>query len=124
MDCMEPCANRRGAGCCCVFYRCSLSFGRGREVMKKILVIGSTGKVGGALTEALVRAGQSVKAATRSPEKFDASNGVESVRFDYADASTYASALDGVDRVFMMEPQPPLDDSSDKRMIPFLEEAA
>jgi len=92
--------------------------------MKKILVIGSTGKVGGALTEALIRAGQSVRAATRSPERFTASDGVEPVRFDYTDTSTYASALDGVDRIFMMEPQPSLDVASDKRMIPFLEEAA
>ena len=89
--------------------------------MTNILVIGSTGNVGRALTEELTRAGERVRAATRNPSQLKASAGVEPVRFDYDDASTFAAALDGTDRVFMIGPPDP---TPHKIMLPFVEEAA
>ena len=69
--------------------------------MNKILVIGSSGNVGRALVEELARRGEQVRAATRNPSKMDAPAGVEPVRFDYADPTTFAPALEGSDRVFL-----------------------
>ncbi|MFN6984311.1 MAG: SDR family oxidoreductase, partial [Rhizobium oryzihabitans] len=65
----------------------------------KILVIGSTGTIGTPLVKALLAKGESVKAASRSGK---AADGAEGVRFDYTDASTYADAFDGVDRLFLI----------------------
>jgi uncharacterized protein YbjT (DUF2867 family) len=86
--------------------------------MSDILVIGSTGNVGRALTEELVRSGETVRAATRNPSQWSARTGIEPVRFDYADPGTFA--LEGVDRVFMIGPPSP---EPHKVMIPFLEAA-
>jgi len=79
--------------------------------------------VGHALIEELTRAGEYVRAATRNPSGFTVSTGVEPVLFDYTDPSTFEAALEGVDRVFLMEPQPPLG-AAHKIMIPFVEAAA
>ncbi len=89
--------------------------------MKKTLVIGSTGKVGRALTEDLIRQGDHVRAATRNPSSFTASNRVDPVLFDYADPHTFIPALEGTDCVFLLEPQPPIGSAADKFMIAFIE---
>ncbi|WP_332305451.1 SDR family oxidoreductase [Rhizobium sp. GR12] len=65
----------------------------------KILVIGSTGTIGTPLVKALLAKGEKVKAASRTG---NAADGAEGVRFDYTDASTYADAFDGVDRLFLI----------------------
>jgi uncharacterized protein YbjT (DUF2867 family) len=65
----------------------------------KILVLGATGNVGRPLVDALVAKGEAVKAASRGGAPV---GGAEGVRFDYSDPSTFATALDGVDRVFVM----------------------
>lgn len=65
----------------------------------KILVIGSTGTIGTPLVKALLAKGERVKAASRTGK---AADGAEGVRFDYTDASTYADAFDGVDRLFLI----------------------
>jgi uncharacterized protein YbjT (DUF2867 family) len=65
----------------------------------KILVIGSNGTIGTPLVKALLAKGESVKAASRTG---NAADGAEGVRFDYTDASTYADAFDGVDRLFLI----------------------
>jgi uncharacterized protein YbjT (DUF2867 family) len=70
----------------------------------KILVIGSRGTVGQHLVKILSEAGEQVRAATTALEQYQAAKGVEPVRFDLADASPYAAALDGVDRVFLLAP--------------------
>lgn len=88
--------------------------------MNKILVIGSTGKVGQALIEELVRKGEKVRAGTRNPSQWKAPAGVEPVRFDYADPGTFAPALEGTDRVFLIGPPDP---TPHKVMLPFLEAA-
>jgi NAD(P)H dehydrogenase (quinone) len=74
------------------------------EVMSekaKVLVMGATGQVGGALIPLLV-ANKSIQviAAARNLEKA-ASLGVPSVHLDLDDFSTFAPALEGIDRIFM-----------------------
>lgn len=90
--------------------------------MKKVLVTGSTGKVGSAVVETLANVGVPVIAATRSPQNLPARNGVEAVRFDYADPETYLAPLVNADRVFLMEPQPQIG-PADTTMIPFVQAA-
>lgn len=90
--------------------------------MKKTLVTGSTGKVGSVVVDTLADAGHPVAAATRSLQNVSARDGVKAVRFDYADAATYQAALADADRVFLMEPQPPVG-PADTTMIPFVQAA-
>lgn len=88
--------------------------------MSKILVVGSTGNVGRALVEELARTGEAVRAATRDPSRFEGGSNLEPVRFDYSEPSTFAGALDGCNRVFLIGPPSP---TPDGMMIPFLQEA-
>ena len=64
-----------------------------------ILVFGASGNVGRPLVKALLAQGQKVRAATRSG---NAVEGAEGVAFDYANPATLATALDGVDRAYLM----------------------
>lgn len=66
-----------------------------------ILVLGAGGNVGAPLVRALVEKGETVRAATRSGR---AVANAEGVVFDYADQATFAAALDGVDRAYIMLP--------------------
>ncbi|WP_322040184.1 SDR family oxidoreductase [Burkholderia diffusa] len=68
---------------------------------KNILVLGAGGNVGRPLIDALLAKGESVKAASRSGGSVA---GAEGVRFDYADPATYANAIDGIDRAYVMLP--------------------
>jgi uncharacterized protein YbjT (DUF2867 family) len=88
--------------------------------MNYTLVIGSTGNVGRALIAELVRPGERVRAATRSPSQFKATHGVEPVQFDYDDPATFKPALEGAGRVFVIGPPTP---TPHKVMIPFLQAA-
>ncbi|WP_339928515.1 NAD(P)H-binding protein [uncultured Brevundimonas sp.] len=65
-----------------------------------VLVTGPTGKVGRRLIPLLWRRGVVVRAASRSP--VTARAGVEPVRFDWADESTYESARTGVDAMYLV----------------------
>ena len=67
----------------------------------KILVLGAGGNVGRPLVKALLAKGERVKAATRSGGPVD---GAEGVAFDYTRPETYAAAMDGVDRAYLMLP--------------------
>jgi uncharacterized protein YbjT (DUF2867 family) len=91
--------------------------------MQKILVLGSTGKVGHALTQQLLQAGEQVRAATRNPDGFVPTPGVEPVLFDYTDPSTFEPALETCNRVFLLEPQPSLPAAPYTFMAPFIEAA-
>jgi uncharacterized protein YbjT (DUF2867 family) len=71
------------------------------------LVSGSTGKVGRRLIPILSRRGVTVRAASRSPVA--ARLGIEPVRFDWTDESTYETARKGVDAMYLVAgpiPQP------------------
>ena len=78
-----------------------------------ILVTGGTGTTGSRITEQLAARGLRYRAATRNPK---AEN---HIRFDWADETTYAAALDGVVSIYLVAPSgiaEPL-----PVMIPFME---
>jgi len=87
-----------------------------------ILVVGATGAVGSELVSQLRHKGERVRGATRKPA--DASrrfgSAVEYVEFDLERPETYATALAGVKRVFLIAR--PGDDHSDRLAIPLLDE--
>jgi uncharacterized protein YbjT (DUF2867 family) len=67
----------------------------------RILVMGATGQVGGALIPLLAaKPGMEIVAAARNPDKA-ARLGVATVHLDLDDFSTFAPALEGIDRIFM-----------------------
>ncbi|WP_201831661.1 SDR family oxidoreductase [Microvirga zambiensis] len=72
----------------------------------KILVLGATGNVGKPLVGELLAKGEQVKAASRSGK---AAGRAEGVRFDFTDETTFAPALDGVDRAYVLAPTGTLD---------------
>ena len=65
-----------------------------------ILVTGPTGKVGRRLIPILARRGVTVRAASRSPVAARA--GIQPVRFDWTDESTYAAAREDVDAIYLV----------------------
>ena len=70
------------------------------------LVMGITGKVGGATTRHLLKQGKQVRALVRNREKAAkwADQGVELVDGDWNDATSIAAALKGVEGAFVMLP--------------------
>ncbi|PVE21870.1 NAD(P)-dependent oxidoreductase [Microvirga sp. KLBC 81] len=72
----------------------------------KILVLGATGNVGKPLVAELVAKGEPVKAASRAGNPV---SGAQGVKFDFADQTTYAQALEGVDRAYVLVPTGTLD---------------
>lgn len=74
--------------------------------MGKVMVTGASGNVGQYVVEELLRFGENVVAAARSVSQLQQifADKTENVAFDFTDQSTYDSALNGVDRVFLMRP--------------------
>ena len=72
----------------------------------KILVTGASGNVGTYLVKELLKLNEQVKAASTNIHKISElfENQVEPVYFDFKDKTTFAKALEGVDRVFLMRP--------------------
>ncbi|MDY7225616.1 SDR family oxidoreductase [Hyalangium rubrum] len=68
-----------------------------------ILVTGATGTIGSSTVKALKARGARFKVASRSPEKLQGS-GVEAVLFDWDKLETYGSALQGVEKLFVLTP--------------------
>jgi uncharacterized protein YbjT (DUF2867 family) len=80
---------------------------RPRSTSPTILITAPTGKVGRRLIPLLARRGVTVRAASRSPVAARA--GVEPVRFDWTDESTYETARKGADAMYLVAgpiPQP------------------
>jgi uncharacterized protein YbjT (DUF2867 family) len=72
-----------------------------------VLVTGPSGKVGRRLIPLLARKGLTVRAASRSP--VGARAGIEPVRFDWTDPSTFEAARKGVEAIYLVPgpvPQP------------------
>ncbi len=70
-----------------------------------ILVTGATGNVGAEVVARLLAEGEPVRAAARNPTPIVARfPGAEAVGLDFEDPSTFAAALAGVDRVFLVRP--------------------
>jgi uncharacterized protein YbjT (DUF2867 family) len=74
-----------------------------------ILITGATGNVGSELVKELSRRGETFRAAYTSKEKAEKaqSANVEPVVADFAKPETLASALAGVDRLFLLSANPP-----------------
>lgn len=70
--------------------------------MATYLVLGGTGKTGCRLARQLSAAGHSVRAAARTPGS--AAPGIDPVRFDWDDDSTWDPALAGVRGVYLIPP--------------------
>jgi uncharacterized protein YbjT (DUF2867 family) len=70
-----------------------------------ILITGATGNVGSVLVQLLHDAGHAVRAAVVSEAEADyLPEGVDWVKFDFTDLSTYATAFVGVEKMFLMRP--------------------
>lgn len=67
-----------------------------------ILVTGSTGRVGSAVTARLAAAGADVRALTRRPDAFKGPEGVRPVAGEMLDVASMRAALDGVDTLFLL----------------------
>lgn len=85
----------------------------------KILVTGGTGNTGAALASRFRAANVPVRTASRKAVA-DAHGGSKQVYFDWEDEATYGSALEGVERVYLVAP--PLTDP-ERVMVPFLRRA-
>jgi uncharacterized protein YbjT (DUF2867 family) len=72
--------------------------------MSDILITGTTGNVGSAVTNALSHKGIVVRAGVRNPAAYPKNESVIPVRFDFAEPRTYKNALAGVRKVFLMRP--------------------
>ncbi|MFC4608700.1 NAD(P)H-binding protein [Streptomyces maoxianensis] len=82
------------------------------------LVIGASGTTGRRVAAGLIAERHRVKAAGRSATPVD---GAQAVRFDWNEPATWAEALDGVDRVYLV---PPIGSSDPATvMLPFLRQA-
>lgn len=88
------------------------------EGQRRILVTGATGNVGSAVLQALVRRGISGYAAVRQPRSGMVA---DQVIFDFKRPETYAPALEGVDKLFLMRP-PDLTDVA-RYVFPVIDEA-
>lgn len=84
----------------------------------RALVTGASGHVGRAVIAAAPAAGLSVSAADRGGRAVD---GAPGVHFDFRDRGTWASALDGHDRLFLLRP-PAIADVRDT-LLPFIDVA-
>ena len=74
--------------------------------MGRIIITGALGNVGGYVAQYAIKGGQEVTVADINPQALEAKFGdsARSVYFDFTDTSTYSTALEGADRVFIMRP--------------------
>ncbi len=88
----------------------------------RVLVIGATGTVGSRLVTQLDQRGEKVRAATREPAAARRHSGgtAELVEFDFERPETFAPALDGADRVFLIAR--PGDEQADRVAVPLIDE--
>ncbi|MFW5790658.1 MAG: SDR family oxidoreductase [Halanaerobiaceae bacterium] len=72
----------------------------------KILITGASGTVGQHVVRELMKKDEKIVAAGTDPKKLLKifGDGIEAVRFDFTDKSTFSPALKDVNRVFLMRP--------------------
>lgn len=85
----------------------------------RVLVIGAAGNTGRNIVHRLTELSVPVRAATRGGKMTDDS--AEPVRFDWADEASHDTALDGMDRMYLIAPG--LVDDPSTLMLPFIERA-
>jgi ergot alkaloid biosynthesis protein len=90
---------------------------RGEAGPGRVLITGGTGNTGRRVASRLAELGVPVRTASRAAPPSGSAG--EHARFDWADASTHAPALEGVDRVYLVAPAY-VDDPS-TLMLPFIE---
>jgi uncharacterized protein YbjT (DUF2867 family) len=88
---------------------------------RSILVIGATGTVGSRVVAELVARGEAVKAATREPGRARdvLPPGVVPVELDLERPETFGSALEGIDRAFLIAR--PGDEEADRVALPLID---
>ena len=86
--------------------------------MSEILVLGASGNVGGRLVRLLASRGERVRAAAREPGRLSGAS--PGVAFDFERPETFAPALEGVERVFLLAR--PGDERADTVALPLIDE--
>jgi uncharacterized protein YbjT (DUF2867 family) len=86
-----------------------------------IFVTGASGNVGSAVVNCLRVRQLSVRIGSRKLNSIPAQDGIETVRFDFQDASTYQSAVQGCKAIFLLRPPAIADTRS--TLNPFLDVA-
>ena len=85
------------------------------------LVIGASGRVGKEVVKLLLEKGEKVRAAARAPLSRRFSALVEAVEFDFDQPLSFAPALKGVHKVFLIAR--PGDNQSHRAAMPLIDEA-
>src|SRR4051812_40274526 len=85
--------------------------------MPEILVVGASGNVGSRLVRLLASRGERVRAAAREPMRLSGASSV--VSFDFDRPETFAPALAGVGRVFLIAR--PGDEHADVVALPLID---
>ena len=86
-----------------------------------VLVTGATGTVGTPLVEALLAAGARIRTAARHVGAEPQREGLEHVRFDLTDPTTWSAAFTGVETMFLL--RPPQVGNIGRDMVPALRAA-
>ena len=89
--------------------------------MNKILVTGITGNVGKEVATILDKKGVSLVGGVRNPDKCKVKFNYTLVQLDFDDPATFDSALEGIDKIFLV--RPPQIEDVENTIIPFLEKA-
>ncbi|MFI1239071.1 NAD(P)H-binding protein [Nocardia salmonicida] len=88
-----------------------------------ILITGATGTIGSDIVRQLVAEGVAVRAATRDPERTEFPAGVEVVRVDYRDPTTFGTAMRGIEAAFLVGIPGPDDTGTDAALAAAAREA-
>jgi uncharacterized protein YbjT (DUF2867 family) len=89
--------------------------------LKKILVTGARGNLGGAVVRAMASSGVSVIAGGTAPENMKIPLGIEKVKINYEQPDTVKTALKDVDGLFLVAP--PLDWEAPAKIKPVIDQA-
>jgi uncharacterized protein YbjT (DUF2867 family) len=91
------------------------------DALKRILVTGARGNVGGAVVRALADSGAAVIAGGTAPENMQMPEGIEKVEINYEQPDTVKAALQAVDGLFLVAP--PLDWEAPAKVTPVIHQA-